>query len=373
MYMGHFLVARRAVLDEAGWFRQGFDGCQDYDLVLRITDAGRLVRHIPRVLYHWRKHTGSTAADPTAKPYTQGVGLKALSEAIARRSYPAVCENGQLPNTYQLRWRLDAEPKVSLIICSRDVALLRRCLESVRRRTSYRNYELVLVEHGIATDLDAVKVRYCGSFDYARMNNEGAAAATGDVLIFLNDDVEPLSAEWMYELVAQAQRPEVGIVGAKLVYPSGAIQHAGLVIGIMDGVGHLCRDTFGIKYWSWLPFPRNVSAVTGACLAIRKDLFDQLGGFDTIFPINYNDADLCLRARQRGYAVIYESAARLRHYECRSRKPGVRYSERQQWHDRWACWLDRGDPFYNPNLAHNREDASLELEIATCSPEDNCR
>jgi GT2 family glycosyltransferase len=360
MYMSHLLVVRRQAADEAGWFRSDFDGSQDYDLTLRITDRPVNVRHVPRVLYHWRKHAGSTAASTAAKPYAQEAGLRALGDTVSRRRYDADCEKGPLPNTYRLRRRVAGNVKVSLVICSCNAGLLERCIKGVRHRTAYPNYEIVVIEHGInTTALDVVKVPYQGPFNYAVMNNAGAAAAGGEILIFLNDDVEPLVSEWLEVLVAQVQRPEVGIAGAKLVYPSGAIQHAGIVIGIMDGVGHLYRDTFGVKYWNWLPFPRNVSAVTGACFAIRKALFDEHGGFDKEFPINYNDADLCLRVRERGYQVILDPAALLRHEECRTRTRGVRYWERERWRARWADLLERGDPFYSPNLTKSREDGSL--------------
>ncbi len=209
---------------------------------------------------------------------------------------------------------------------------------------------------------ECVRVPYTGPFNYAAMNNLGAERASGKVLVFMNDDVEPLDSDWLGALLAHANRQEVGAVGAKLVYPSGAIQHAGIVIGIMEGAGHLHRNTFGSPYWNWLPFTRNVCAVTGACLAMRKDVFAELGGFDESFPVNYNDVDLCLRARQAGYDVIVEPAALLRHYECQSRQAGVRLEERYLFEQRWAAWLERGDPFYSPNLRRTLEDAGLELK-----------
>jgi GT2 family glycosyltransferase len=207
-----------------------------------------------------------------------------------------------------------------------------------------------------------LRVPYTGPFNFAAMNNLGAGKATGTVLVFLNDDVEPLDSDWLGAMLAHACRREVGAVGAKLVYPSGAIQHAGIVIGIMEGAGHLHRNTFGSANWNWLPFTRNVCAVTGACLAMRKSVFEELGGFDESFPENYNDVDLCLRARQAGYEVIVEPAAVLRHSECQSRQAGVRLEERYTFERRWAAWLERGDPFYSPHLSRRLEDAGLELQ-----------
>jgi GT2 family glycosyltransferase len=245
-------------------------------------------------------------------------------------------------------------------------------MRAIEKKTSYRNREIVIVQHKTGDDagmdrlLAAVpcqRVCYEGPFNFARMNNLGAASASGDILLFLNDDVKPLAPGWLTSLVAQAQRPEVGAVGAKLLYPSGTIQHVGIAIGIMDACGHPLRRTCGSAFWPWLDLTRNVSAVTGACLAIRKSVFHELRGFDERFLVNYSDADLCLRARQAGYEVIYEPSALLRHRECGTRSAGTRYEERDLCFRRWAAVLAKGDPFYNPNLTTVREDGSLRLEL----------
>jgi GT2 family glycosyltransferase len=370
MYLGHLLVVRTAMLRELGGFRPGYDGSQDYDLALRVAACTAAIRHIPRVLYHWRQHPDSTALDTAAKPYTQTAGLKALSEAVVRRDPLAVVSAGASPNTYRVHWSVPAGLRASLVICSRNAKLLKRCLEAVEKKTAHDNREIVVVQHRIGdiaamdrllSAYDCERVPYTGPFNFAAMNNLGARHASGDVLVFMNDDVEPLESEWLTALLAHANRREVGAVGARLVYPSGAIQHAGMVVGIMEGAGHLHRNTFGSPYWNWLPFTRNVSAVTGACLAIRTKVFDELGGFDESFPVNYNDVDLCLRARQAGYEVIVEPAALLRHYECQSRQAGVRLEERYLFEQRWTAWLERGDPFYSPHLRRTQEDAGLEL------------
>jgi GT2 family glycosyltransferase len=178
-------------------------------------------------------------------------------------------------------------------------------------------------------------------------------------LVFLNDDVEPLVDSWLSDLVGQVQRSDIGAAGARLLYPSGTIQHAGITIGIGDGCGHVGRGTYYRRYWPWLDATRNVSAVTGACLAVRKQVFVEVGGFDDLFPMNYNDVDLCLRILRSGYRIVCESAAVLRHYECQTRRGGVALPERQQWYTCWADEVDRGDPFYSPNLTRMGEDASL--------------
>jgi len=355
-YITHFLVASRRRVDQVGWLRGEYNGSQDYDLILRLADGKAEVRHVPRVLYHWRKHADSTAADARIKPYAHGAGKRALEDAVQRRGWKASVEDGLLPNTYRLRRAVSGASQVSIVICTRSPELAKRVVAAINRTTEYRNYEIVLVEHEIETGLAVKCAPYAGPFHFARMNNLGVGRAAGDILVFLNDDVEPLDPGWLTELVAHAERPEVGIVGARLLYPSGAIQHAGMAVGIMEGVGHPYRDTFGSAWWHWLPFTRNVAAVTGACLAIRRSVFEKLSGFDEAFPVNYNDADLCLRARAAGYEVIYEPAAVLRHEECRTRMRGVRMAEMDLWDERWGDWVDR---FYSPHLTRTREDASL--------------
>ena len=371
MYLGHLLVVSKQGLERVNWFRKEFDGSQDYDLALRLTDGPVSVRHIPHVLYHWRRHAGSTAGDPAAKPYAHAAGRRALEQAVERRGWNARVEDGPLPATYRVRRRVAGQPLVSLVICSRKPKLLARCLRGIQKMTSYPGREIVVVRHGAAqgaalvkplTSTQCVQIPFEGPFNFSSMNNRGAQAASGEILVFLNDDVEPLVPEWLALLVSQAQRPQVGVVGARLLYPSGAVQHAGIVIGIMDGAGHPHRGTFGSRYWNWLDTARNVSAVTGACLAIRKRVFDELGGFDTAFAVNYNDVDLCLRAREAGFEVLYEPAAALVHREGQTRSPGTRYEERELLYQRWGNKLEQGDPFYNPNLTRVREDASLRLE-----------
>lgn len=374
MYMGHFLVVRKEKLTEIGWLRSSCDGSQDYDLALRCTERPASVRHIPRVLYHWRRHSGSTASRASAKPFTNQAGLRALSESVQRSDEHAAVTPGATANSYHVRWPVPASLKASIVICSRNPRLLARCIKSIGKTTSYANFELVIVEHRagdtagmerLLNSLECLRIPYAGPFNFAAMNNLAAKRAGGEALVFLNDDVEPLTPEWLHELLAHANRPEVGPVGAKLLYPSGAIQHAGMAIGIVRGAGHLHRDRFGAEDWNWLPFTRNVSAVTGACLAVRKAVFEELGGFDESFAVNYNDVDFCLRARQAGYQVIIEPAAVLRHYECQSRNPGVSIQESDLFYRRWRHWLECGDPFYSPWLNHTGEDASLVLD-ANC-------
>jgi len=353
MYMGHLLVVRREKAEQAGWFRPEYDGAQDYDLALRMTAGPATVRHIPKILYHWRRHEGSTAAHPGAKPHAHEAGKAALADALARRGAPAAVVDGPERHTYRVKRTVQSEPLVSIVVCSRNMKLFTRCSRALTKRTAYPWREVILVHHlargSAAPPREAARViPYSGPFNFALMNNLAVGAARGEVVVFLNDDVEPLQDDWLTALVAQVQRPEVGIVGAKLVYPRGNIQHAGMAVGIMDGAGHPGRGLHASSLWRWLDLTRNVSAVTGACMAIRRETFESLGGFDTTFPLNYNDVDLCLRVRQAGLEVIYEPAALLRHWEGQSRAAGTRMWEREQFHMRWRNWLSRPDPYYSP-------------------------
>jgi O-antigen biosynthesis protein len=370
MYLGHFLVVRRAELDAVGWLRSEFDGSQDYDLALRLTEREGVVSHIPRILYHWRRHDASTSGNPAAKPYAQDAARRALEGAVERRGWQARVESGELPGSFRLR-REWARLSASVIICSRDRRLLRRCLHELKRTARDSIPEIVVVDHRTGgrrplepriDEIECVVVPYEGPFNFSSMCNRGAAAASGEVFIFLNDDTEPLSPGWLAALLAQAARPEVGVAGGRLLYPSGAVQHAGIAIGITGGAGHPERGHFDTPYWKWGRMARNVSAVTGACLAIRRQVFDELGGFDPAFPVNYNDVDLCLRARRAGYAVVCEPAALLRHFEGQTRVALVRYRERELLAERWGDELERGDFFYSPNLSTASEDASLQMD-----------
>jgi len=362
MYLGRFLAISRQALERIDWLRSEYGAMQEYDAALRLAEGDVSVVHIPRILYHRRLEE---------EPGAHEAGRKVLASAVARRGWQAEVEDGPAPSTYRLRRRPAGCPLASIIVCSRQPRLLRRFLCAMDQYTSYRNREIVVVEHrtGNRTAMDAVltgrpctRVPYEAPFNFARMNNLGASAAKGEVLLFLNDDVEPLTGDWLDRMAAQAQRSEVGVVGAKLLYPSGAIQHAGIVIGIMDGAAHAGRYRKRVAHWGWLDLTRNVSAVTGACLAVRRQVFEELGGFDARFAVNYNDVDFCLRAREAGYQVIYEAGAVLRHYEARTRLAVVRYDEREKFHEQWWQVLAAGDPYYNPNLTHDRDDASLGID-----------
>jgi GT2 family glycosyltransferase len=368
MYFGHLFTAARDAIDRAGWFRSCCDGSQDYDLALRITQEPVLVRHIPLVLYHWRKHSGSTAASASAKPYAQSAGRRALEDALIASHTAASINDGPVPNTYYISRKIRENRLVSIVICSHNPKLLGRCLRSLDHHTAYSNREIVVVRHestpnpafdGVLRRFGARSVSYSNQFNFSRMSNFGAEASRGDILLFLNDDIMAIRSDWLEYLVAHLGRREVGVVGGKLLYASGAIQHAGVVTAMGDGVGHAGRGIFGSDEWLWLDLTRNVSAVTGACLGIRKALFAELGGFDLTFPVNYNDVDLCLRVRQSAYLIVYEPRCVLRHDECSTRVGGTRHVERERFYERWAHVLKTPDPYYSPSLSSATEQIRL--------------
>ena len=277
-----------------------------------------------------------------------------------------------LPNAARAANALSKTPLVTIIICTRTSKLLKRCLEGIGSRTDYPTREILVVQHtgsssqeeerdvARAIELSGAKRTIFGErFNFSEMNNRGAREASGEILLFLNDDVEPLTPDWLTRLVGQLEDPVTGAAGAKLVYPGGAIQHAGIATWLIDGAGHPGRHLFGSENWPWLAFTREVTAVTGACLAIRRADFETLGGFDPIFPVNYNDVDLCLRLRAEGLRVVIDMNAILRHDESQTRRAGTNFDERRLFYRKWAKVVEKVDPYYSPHLAQNNENLSL--------------
>jgi O-antigen biosynthesis protein len=353
MYIGNLLTIRRDRFSQSGGFATGYAGAHLLDLMLRLADGPLRVCHIPKVLYHGITLTPAPAAPDSA--------ARAITAAITRREQIAsTCTPSAYNGTFIVR-RKRSPGKLTAIICSRSPNLLDICLTSLRKTADRIVRQIVVVAHeesGLNPSLHSVIKRagaialgFGGAFDFAAMNNLGAGASNAPNLLFLNDDVRATEPEWAEILAEQLSREEIGVAGAVLRYPSGLLQHAGIVAGIGDGVGHAGRYMRSSQYWPWLLATRNVSAVTGACLAIRKDVFNLLGGFDTLFPNNYNDVDLCFRVRSRGYRVICVPLPGLIHSECQTRPGIVRFEERYRFYERWADLLRNPDPYYSPALA----------------------
>ena len=371
-YMPHFLVIRKSLVDQVGGFRVGFEGSQDYDLVLRITELTDKIGHISRPLYSWRKVHGSAADSTSAKPYARESAKKTLSEALIRRG--RIGEVLDAGIQYRVKYGIEGNPLISIIIPIKDrVELLKRCLESIELRTSYKNYEIIIVDNGSEDQstlsyLQSTRhkvVRFNEPFNFSRINNFGAEYAKGGHLLFLNNDIEVVEEHWLEAMLEHSQRKEVGMVGALLLYPSvgpfQGIQHAGVNIGVGGVAGHAFKylQVEHSNYFDLHRVVRNCSAVTSACAMIRQELFSELGGFDERFGVVFGDIDLCLRLRERGYSVIYTPYATLIHHESASRAALHPLEDEKYMIAQWEHEFVKGDPFYNRNLTLLREDYTL--------------
>ena len=360
-YVGESFAARRSLIDEAGGIRSE-DGAQwVYDLVLRGTERTERIVHIPKVLYHQR---GSDTS-------SQGAG--AIEETIRRRGIGAKVETAH-PGRYSVRYEIRDNPMVSILIPTKDnCRLLRQCIDSIGKKTDYPNYEIIVMDNDssdretldyFARIAHQVRIVRCpGRFNFSAINNRGAAQARGEFLLFLNNDTEVSRPDWMRAMVEQAQRLEVGAVGAKLLFSDGRIQHAGVVLGIEGVVGHafrLVRDD-SVRGPALANVVRDCSAVTAACMMMRRSLFDEVGGFDETLPIDFNDVDLCLRLRRLGYAIVYTPLALLYHHESATRGHFHLPKYQDLFLQRWGRQIRNGDPYYNRNLTLIREDWSVAL------------
>jgi len=373
-YITHFCLYRRELVERVGGFRKGLEGSQDYDLILRVTECARRVEHIATPLYSWGQAPNSVALDPKAKPYAHEAGRRALEETLTRRGIGGEVVDGYgSPYRYRVKRKIMGEPLVSIIIPTRDNwRLLRRCIDSLEAETAYRNFEIVIVDNQ-SQNADTLKylarlshrvIRFTEPFNFARMNNMAAVCAHGEHLLFLNDDTEAIEPEWLTSMLEHSQRPEVGAVGPRLLFPNKTIQHAGVVIGIQGKAGHAFwgfpADHPG--YYDLARVIRNYSAVTGACLMVRRAVFEEINGFDEAFEISYNDVDLCLRLREHGYLVVYTPYAMLYHHQSASRgayNPATDRKYEELLRARWRSMFEQGDPYYNPNLTLTSFDFSL--------------
>ncbi|MEL6495170.1 MAG: glycosyltransferase [Cyanobacteria bacterium J06623_7] len=385
MYTCHLGVYRHSLIKEVGGFRPGFEGSQDYDLVLRVTEKTDHIFHIPDVLYHWRIHSQSTAAFADAKTYAFDAGQKAIAEAIVRRGQPGrVISKLQFPGVYTVRYEIQEQKLVSIIIPTRDLAeTLHTCLKSIFTKTTYSNYEVIVIDNGSQEAKTAECLvywqqeqpdrlrcyRYDIPFNYSRINNYAVSKARGDYLLFLNNDTEVISSDWIEAMVEQVQRESIGAVGGLLLYPDDTIQHAGVVLGLFDVAGHGHRNFAADQpgYISQIVSTNNYSAVTAACLMCRRETFTEVGGFEERLQVAFNDVDFCLKLVSRGYRNIYLPHVVLYHYEYKSRgsedspKKQARFAQEIAYMKQtWQELCDR-DPCYNPHLTRDYEDYRLDI------------
>lgn len=406
-YICHFSVFSRTLLEGEELFRPAFDGSQDHDMILRLTDRAQHIVHIPRLMYYWRSHEGSTAAGIEAKPYAIEAAKGAIAEHLKKHGFShfQITSTRACATIFRIRYRICGNPKISIVIPNKDhLSDLKRCVSSIQKNSTWENYEILIVENNSTTpeikdyytmllgcsyeenrqreaggrdggvlrsrDGKVSVVTYCGTFNYSAVNNLGVSYAAGDYVLLLNNDTEVITANWMEELLMYAQREDVGAVGAKLYYANKTIQHAGVVIGLgahrTAGHTHYGVPLQNLGYMGRLCYAQDVSAVTGACLLVKKSLYEELGGLDERFEISLNDVDFCLRLRERGLLNVWTPFAELYHYESVSRglddrgEKAERYNrESAHFREKWKQALSAGDPYYNPNFSLDRSDYAL--------------
>ena len=385
-YICHLGTYRRKIINEIGGFRLGYEGAQDYDLVLRFTEKTNNIFHIPKVLYHWRIHSSSSANGSEAKPYAYDAGTKALEDALVRRNEPGtVVNNDKLPGVYTIRYEIKEYKLVSIIIPTRNLGdVLERCLESIFEKSSYPNFEIVIIDNG-TDDPETLAMferwqqqeperffiyRLDIPFNYSRLNNYGVSFAKGDYLLFLNNDTEIITPDWIEAMVEQTQRQSVGVVGAKLLYPDDTIQHAGVVVGLGGVAGHSHKhfpaDHLGYVRQLWSV--NNYSAVTAACVMCRREVFEEVAGFDETLKVAFNDVDFCLKVQSKGYHNICLPHVLLYHYESKSRgyedtpeKQARFLREMGNIKQKWGKII-ASDPCYSPNLTRSEENYGLNIQ-----------
>ncbi|WP_116473691.1 glycosyltransferase [Zobellella maritima] len=384
-YVSHLGVYKHTILKNIGGFRTGLEGSQDYDLLLRCLPYlnDEQIIHIPRVLYHWRVAEGSTALCSGEKSYTTEAGIKALRDYFVSQSKTVTVESGVVPNTYRVNYSVPyPEPLVSLIIPTRDCRdITETCVRSILTKSSYVNFEILILDNGsvesdtldffesIQKEDARVKViRYDYPFNYSAINNFGVKHSKGEIIGLVNNDIEVISPEWLSEMVSHAIRPEIGCVGAKLYYSNDTLQHAGVILGVGGVAGHSHKyyEKSEVGYFSRLLLSQAVSAVTAACLLVRREVFEQVGGLDEVnLKVAFNDVDFCLKVREAGYRNVWATYAELYHHESISRgaedtpEKIKRFNfETQFMKNKWGALL-KNDPYYNPNLTIDHEDFSL--------------
>lgn len=384
-YITHFFCVKTELLKEIGGFKAEYDGAQDYDVILRCTEKARKTRHIAKILYHWRMHDNSTAANPASKAYCHEAGRKAVEDHLKRLGIPGKVELSKLFGGSRVIYETPGNPFVSIVIPNKDhIDDLDKCVRSLFNVNTYKNIEVIIVENNSTQKetfeyYDSIQKEYSdvrvlmwkSGFNYSAINNFGVKEAKGDYILLLNNDTEMIAPDSISDMLGYCMRPDVGIVGAKLLYPDGTIQHAGVIIGLGGIAGHafIGLDANQYGYMSRAYLSSDYSAVTAACLMISKDIYNEVGGLCEEYAVAFNDVDFCMKVRSKGYLVVYDAFSQWYHYESKSR--GYEDTEEKQlrfkgeietFKSKWQKELDEGDPFYNRNFPLNTESYTLELE-----------
>lgn len=373
-YIGHFSVVKQDVVKKIGGFNGEFDGSQDYDFLLRVAETTKHIVHIRKILYHWRSHEASVALNPESKLYAYEAGRVSIQKHIERVGLPGVVVNGDHLGHYQIKYEITDPKKISIVIPSKDhVADLEKCIHSIVSKTTYKDYEIIVVENNsnkeetfayYDTLRDQKNIRVMKwpqtGFNFSAIVNYGVQVAQGTYIVLLNNDTEVISQDWLELMLMYAQREDVGVVGAKLYYPDETIQHAGVFLHPTGAAGPMSykipREASG--YFGHVKVAQNVSAVTGACLMVKKSLYEEVGGFDDqLLKVSYNDVDFCMKIRALSKLVVFTPYAELYHHESKSRgydeegENNKRWAiERDNFLQKWAKQLEKGDPYYSDEL-----------------------
>lgn len=380
-YICHFFVVKRILVEQVGGFLAAFDGAQDHDFIFRCVEQAEHIHHIPEILYHWRTHQSSTADNPDSKRYAFEAGRRAVEANLERCGLKGQVSHTKDYGFYRVTYPVQGRPFVSIIIPNKDAKEdLEKCVNSILTKSTYENYEILIVENNSAgSEIFAYYkqlsqnpkirlLRWKHPFNYSAINNYAASKAKGEYFLFLNNDTEVITPGWIEELLGFCQRKDTGIVGAKLYYGNNTIQHAGTVIGIGGIAGHMFVDMDRERsgYMHKASIIQDLSAVTAACMMVKRKVFEQVHGFEEELAVAFNDVDFCLRVRELGYLVVYNPYVELYHYESKSRgtedsKEKVRrfQSEIEFMRCRWEVLLKKGDPYYNKNLSLSKWNYSL--------------
>ncbi len=380
-YICHFTSFSRELYQKVGGFRSEFDGSQDHDMILRLTEKAEKIIHIPEILYYWRCHAASVASDVTAKPYTTEAAKAALSEHLSRVGLSGEIMSSMLPSTYRIKYKINGEPLVSLMIPNKDhTEELKLCLDSVYGLSAYKNFEVVIIENNSTEEktfefYEYAKQHYSNlrvvtwkhEFNYSKINNFGFEHILGEYVILLNNDIEIITPEWIEEMLMFTQRDDVGAAGMMLYYPDNTVQHGGVILGHGGVAGHSHKHyPRGVPgYFGRLSFAQNYSAVTAAAMMVKASVYREVGGLDPLFAVAFNDIDFCVRIGKAGYRIVWTPYAEAYHYESKSRgqedspeKIKRFEGEIQSFLNRWCDLLAEGDPYYNPNLTLEKDDFS---------------
>ncbi len=375
-YICHFTVFKADLLKEVGMFRSEFDGSQDHDLVLRLTEKAERIVHIPKILYHWRVSNASVASDPYAKPYTIEAGKKAVAEHLERVGLKGTVESTTVhPNIYRIKYEIIGEPLVSILIPNYNhVEDLDKCIKSIEEKSTYKNYEIIIIENNSSDETfkyyetlkkyGNIKIADFGKqkeFNYSAINNFGFKFAKGEYIILLNNDIEVITDNWIEEMLMLCQRKDVGGTGVMLYYPDNTIQHAGVTLGMHGLASHNFsgQPRGAAGYFGRAAFQQDVTAVTAACFMVKSSVYKEVGGLNEVdFKVAFNDVDLCMKIRKAGYLICFTPFAELYHYESKSRgldtegaKQRRFLSEIDNFNRIWGNELKAGDPYFNPNLS----------------------